>query len=157
MEFVQAKQDWIIRHVANLPEPEPEFEFADGAVVDLFGLPYRIFIQTGARKPVFIDDSLLVIPVTASHLPIEQTAKTKLIRWYKEQALAEISSLTAHYAQEMAVPAAKKLTVKVRDYKRRWGSCGYDGQLSFNWAHCPGAARSHRICGGARTCALPRI
>jgi len=39
----------------------------------------------------------------------------------------------AYYAPLMDVERSTKQEIKVREYKRRWGSCDHLGSLSFNW------------------------
>lgn len=132
-EFVEAKQHWIARHLADLPEPQAPFAFGHGAEILFQGETIRIKLETGSRKSIYLSQDEIVVPVKQSHLPIEQSAKRKLVAWLKDQALQELQLKTNTFAEQMSVPANKRLTVKVRDYKRRWGSCDHLGQLSFNW------------------------
>ena len=132
-EFVMAKQQWIERHLAGLPPTQPHFEFIDGAEILYQGDTTTVRITSGIRKPVYRCAEQIIVPVAKSHLPIEHSAKNKLIAWIKTQAVQELESKVNFYASQLCIPSNKKLSVKVRDYKRRWGSCDHLGQLSFNW------------------------
>jgi len=132
-EFVIAKKSWIERHLAGLPPAQPHFEFVDGADVLYRGTSTKIRIVSGVRKPVCYTGEQIIVPVSKSHLPIESSAKTKLVTWIKKQALRELQVKVELFAAQLCVPSSKKLSVKVRDYKRRWGSCDHLGRLSFNW------------------------
>jgi len=132
-DFLMTKQHWIERHLAELPPPQVPFQFDEGIEIHLHGEPVEIRFQRGSRKPVYRQGATIVVPIVQSHLPIEQSAKRKLVVWLKKQALEQMHDKVGQYAKQMNVPASKKLNVTVRDYKRRWGSCDHLGNLSFNW------------------------
>ena len=52
---------------------------------------------------------------------------------YKKQALKEIESRISYFAPIMGVSRPKNDKLRIREYKRRWGSCDSKGDLSFNW------------------------
>ena len=54
----------------------------------------------------------------------------RLHEWYRLLALETLRDRVAHFAGQLSVTAK---SVKVRTYKRRWGSCSAKGELSFNW------------------------
>ena len=85
------------------------------------------------RGKAFIEYDQLHLPVIKSNRPLESTIKSKLITWYKQQALETVEQRIGHYAPLMNVERTNKQKVKVREYKRRWGSCDNKGCLSFNW------------------------
>lgn len=131
-KFLHLKRHWIERHLASMPAPVPPIEMANGGTLSLLGEHYHLQISEG-RKQVFIDHNAnIVVPVIASHLPVEQTVKRKLIKWYKQRAQDSLEQSVIAHAERMngsrSIPK-----VKVRDYKRRWGSCDHRGDLSFNW------------------------
>ena len=117
----------------NRPAQMPPLQLIDGASLLYQGEPHTLQLQFGRRGAGRICDQQIVLPVTRSHLPIEQTTNAKLVKFYKSQALSIIERRTAVFAQRMNVPISKLKGVKVRDYKRRWGSCDHLGRLSFNW------------------------
>lgn len=133
VDFVVSKQHWIERNLAQLPEPKPAFDFKHGVQIYYRGTPTPVSIIEGLRRPVFYLDNEISVPVLKTHLAIEISAKRKLITWLKQQALQHLEVKTQLFAVQMNVPANKTLAIKVRDYKRRWGSCDHLGQLSFNW------------------------
>jgi len=151
-DFVLTKQHWIERHLAELPAPLAPFQFNEGIEIHLQGEPVQIRFQRASRKAVYQQDATIVIPVVQSHLPIEQSAKRKLIVWLKKQALERLRYKVRQYTKQMGVPASKKLTVAVRDYKRRWGSCDHLGNLSFNWRII--LAPEDGLRGNSRACTL---
>jgi len=135
VQFVQTKRAWIERHLSELPAPKPPFEFRHGAVVHLYDQTRKIHIieVQSSRASITVDTDCISIPIKKSHLPIEESARRKLVKYLKAEIKAELNIRVLRYAKQINVPENKKLSVHVRDYKRRWGSCDHLGQLSFNW------------------------
>lgn len=133
VEFVESKQSWLQKHVNSLPDLKPPIKFETGAMVEVFGDSLELRVMQGQSGKPIIDHGNLILPVKQSHLKLEVTVKNKLITWYKKVALQTLEESVEHYAQLMQVPANKRLSIHVRDYKRRWGSCDQKGDLSFNW------------------------
>lgn len=137
-EFVQHKRHWIDKHLHRTPQPLAPLKLVTGALLLLEGEKLTLTVKydtTGSAKlQSSADQRHLVLPVKASHLDIELSTKNKLIRWYKKVASERLEQRRAYYAKKMAVPSNKhKAKVKVREYKRRWGSCDANCVLSFNW------------------------
>ncbi len=50
--------------------------------------------------------------------------------WYREEGLRIIKDRVEHYLKFYSV---KPRSIKVKEQKRRWGSCTYYNDLLFNW------------------------
>lgn len=146
VSFVETKENWIRKHLANLPEPEPELVLESGACIDLRGVPYRLDVIQGSTKPVQVSPysaedeyfGTILMPVKRAAKDsqsdsVDRAVSNKLTRWFKTQANERLTERAAHFASKMNIPNNKSLAIKVRDYKRRWGSCDHKGALSFNW------------------------
>lgn len=133
VEFVQSKQHWIRGHIAEMPPPPSPINLTEGARLQLLGKPYTLRLLVGQRGPVSQCDNDILLPVIASHLPQQRTVHRKLVKWYKQIALQEIQTRVDFHAKEMSISLGQNFNIKVRDYKRRWGSCDHRGMLSFNW------------------------
>ena len=53
-----------------------------------------------------------------------------LISWYKDHAYKKLQAKVKRYSKLMNVTPA---SMKIRDYKARWGSCSNKGLVQFNW------------------------
>lgn len=131
--FVETKHAWLKNHINALPTPKPNIRFETGDVIDVFGDSLELRVMTGQSGKPLVDHGKLLLPVKKSHLELETTVKNKLVNWYKSLALQTLEDSIEHYATLMQVPTNKRLSINVRDYKRRWGSCDQKGDLSFNW------------------------
>jgi predicted metal-dependent hydrolase len=97
------------------------------------GSLHRLQIQFDKRGQGAVINDQIVLPVSRSHLPSEESTKTKLTKFLKAKALDNLSDQITKFSQQMSLPIAIADNIKVRDYKRRWGSCDHRGRLSFNW------------------------
>lgn len=131
--FVASKEAWIKKHLAALPAPVPSLSLVSGAQLLLLGEPVELRVMQNQSGSIVLDHDSVNLPIKKSHLDLEHSVKNKLIRWYKTTAQNELEKRVLEFAIQMDVPANKRLNIRVRDYKRRWGSCDHKGELSFNW------------------------
>jgi len=132
-QFVTTKYDWIERHLRNLPERSEPISLVDGAELKLFDQNLTLRVLLGQRGRIRISEQQLYAPLIQTHRPVEASLKDKLIRWYKIQARNEVRHKVTQFATQMRPGSKSPISIKVRDYKRRWGSCDHSGGLSFNW------------------------
>lgn len=131
-QFVDSKSQWIHKSLARLPVKAAPLTLVDDCPLLVLGESYRLLISTG-RKPIFINaDEQIVVPIISSHLAQEVSVKNKLTKWYKQVALQHLELRVNNRIASM-LPGVATPKIKVRDYKRRWGSCDHKGELSFNW------------------------
>ena len=131
-QFIRSKQNWLRKHLRNLPQPSAPLRLTDGCELPLLGDVYTLRLAQG-RSPIQLnDDRQIVLPVAQSHLPLSDTIRNKLVGWYKQQALIHLHAKVTHFAPMLGVKNVAD-SIKVKHYKRRWGSCDHLGQLSFNW------------------------
>lgn len=135
IQFIESKQNWIAKQIAKQPEPLADYTLIDNSQVPLNGREVRIKIIHG-RGPISLSHSneipILSIPILTSHLSQTESVKRKLVRWYRAQAQTQLEELVHQHAASMQ-PNLIPPELKVRNYRRRWGSCDYQGRLSFNW------------------------
>ena len=131
-QFVIGKEPWIRHHLANLPAVAEPLRLQDDSELMVLGERYQLSITQG-RKPIHLDHrQRIVVPVCRSHLPLTESIRIKLTKWYKQIAMQHLRLRVSNRAKIM-LPETVTPTVRVRDYKRRWGSCDHRGDLSFNW------------------------
>ncbi len=135
ISFVRQKRNWIDKHVKNLPDPKSQepLELISGSKIQLRGQSHTLEIQPGSKGAIKTYQDRIVVPIIPSHLPLSESVKSKLVRWYKATAQHELQTRARYYAALMQVPQRRADQIYVRDYKRRWGSCDSKGKLSFNW------------------------
>lgn len=132
--FIAEKHSWIQRHLESFAPPPPRLWIEHGIQIRLLGQAHQLQFEHQSRSSPRIKHGKLVLPLCRSHLPIEQTARSKLIRWYKKQAVLELRNRACRFTPLIFSQQGKPPPpIKVREYKRRWGSCDNNGKLTFNW------------------------
>ena len=131
-QFIASKRSWIESTLAKLPPLYAPLSLQNGCELLVLGHAYPLLITEG-QKPIHIDaNQQLVVPVSSRTNSSAQALRNKLIKWYKQVAMRHLELRVRNQAGKML---ANGITpkIKVRDYKRRWGSCDHRGDLSFNW------------------------
>jgi predicted metal-dependent hydrolase len=133
-EFVAARAGWIVRRASErVLRPEPR-QFVDGETLPYLGRPAPLHVQPGAGARVSIDLRegmfCIVAPLRLDGADRRAAIERALIAWYRKRGAEEFAGRVERWSQ---VAGYRPKAVLVRDQRRRWGSCGADGTLRFNW------------------------
>lgn len=121
MALLDNHLEWVADRLAALPAP---LAFADGALVPLGGVPFRIRHVPQARGGAWLSETEIHVTGAPEFLPRRTTD------FLKAEARRRLAALVAAKASIIGL-TARKLTVK--DTSSRWGSCAPDGSLAFSW------------------------
>jgi hypothetical protein len=128
-KFFAQKSAWVEKRLAeikNRPKAAPKL-FRHGEEFLYLGRSYPLLLQPGnhARDPLlFTGLGFLLNEGFAAH------AREALIRWYKARARALIAERVDCLGGRLGLnPAGFRLMTA----EFRWGSCGADNRLTFNW------------------------
>jgi predicted metal-dependent hydrolase len=131
-QFIARKRSWIENTLAKLPPLHAPLNLQNGCELSVLGQTYPLLITKG-QNAIHIDaNQRLIVPVSSRTNSPELALRNKLTKWYKQVAMRHLELRVRNQAGKML---ENSLTpkIKVRDYKRRWGSCDHRGDLSFNW------------------------
>jgi predicted metal-dependent hydrolase len=132
-EKVKSKGKWILKKLLDFKDigyiPFNR-EFADGEGFMYLGRNYllQLFLNNSlARFKVKLSDGILII-----YTPTKDPAilKKLLERWYRKEAEKVILKRIEYYKPKFSTEPAK---IKIKEQKRRWGSCNSRGSIYFNW------------------------
>ena len=131
-DLLVKKGTWIKKKLidcSQLSIPKSK-EYVNGESFQYLGRNYRLKVIKGVEAGVKLNKGY--IEVTTNKL-VKTTAneiREQLINWYMDLALTRFQVKTQQYAKLLGV---NPNSIKVRDYKSRWGSCSIKGDVSFNW------------------------
>lgn len=130
--FAEQKYTWLLERSqsmhAQMEAAHKNFE--DGELFKLYDQTFTLKVHRNSSTDVSFTDNVLNIAISNRVKDDSNYIRQKLYQWYKQQALDYFQSRTAEIAQAMGLQFK---SIKVRDYKARWGSCSSTGDLSFNW------------------------
>lgn len=118
--WISKKQEWMLQQQQLIKKKE----FVNGEDFLYLGNTYKLFIIDNAKAPLTFENNFLL-----SQSCLDK-AKELFIQWYKEQALQKILERVGFYCSGAGLKYNK---VRVTNAQKRWGSCGSNGNLNFNW------------------------
>ena len=128
--FLQDNYTWIKKqlHIQSNIKQFIKKEYVDGETFLYLGNIYKLKIIFGKKYSIEIYNNLLIVVVKN----VDNTIKIKrLIRkWLYNQSNLYFKEKTFYYSKKNNL---KSKSLKVREYKARWGSCSINGDISFNW------------------------
>ncbi|MDE1160190.1 MAG: SprT family zinc-dependent metalloprotease [Neorhizobium sp.] len=124
-DFLDRHQGWL---VAKLKKFSAETGICDGGDIAIRGVSHRI-VHSGSLRGVTetaIIDGEPVLKVSG----LEDHMGRRIAAFLKKEARKDLEALAMKHAAAIRKPI-KSVTMK--DTKSRWGSCSWDGSLSFSW------------------------
>ncbi|WP_313612453.1 M48 family metallopeptidase [Agrobacterium sp.] len=125
-DFLERHQGWLKSRLEKLG---PEQHLRHGGIISIRGISHRIEhtgTLRGVTQAIQTPEGEAVLRV--SGLP-EHTGR-RISAYMKKEARADLERLVAMHAKTVGRPV-RSLTMK--DTRSRWGSCSYEGNLSFSW------------------------
>ncbi len=123
--FAERNAAWIAARLSRLPAPVP---FASGSSIPFRGIPHTIEHRPKARGTVWTEQrdgqAILCVSGPPEHL------RRRLMDFLKRDARRELVEASRHHAAMLGVKIGR---IGVRDTGSRWGSCSFEGSLSFSW------------------------
>lgn len=130
--LIDGKSRWIqekLLYQQTNPRPAPK-SFVTGELFGYQGISYPLKVETGRARRVKLDGDCIGVRVPTSVRKQSQYVATALTDWYRKEALIRLEQRVAYFSSILEV---EPLSIGVRTYKARWGSCSIEGRLMFNW------------------------
>lgn len=125
-EVLQARRDWIARHV--LMQREQKQQLSDQTGLTLLGRPISLQRVAGMRRSARLDGDVLQISGVA---PDDEAGLQAVISgWLKRQAQLLFAQRMAQMQSQCPRPPGK---LSLSSARTRWGSCTARGDIRLNW------------------------
>jgi predicted metal-dependent hydrolase len=129
-EFIQKKQDWIIKTREKLALKVVEkhrFEAKDGDIIPFLDSQIHLTYNPNQVKNCIFDPINLLLSVNT----VDQTLSKKIVLdWLAKQARLILSEELKFWSQTMKLNPSK---FRLSSAKTRWGSCSGKNTISLNW------------------------
>lgn len=136
---VRERAEWIRRHLATPRETPRVATYEDGEPLTFLGrsTPLLISERPGrARAALDFFNLRVSVPPRLQGAGRQAAVRNAVIGWYRARAAEVIPLRVEGWANTMGCQPSR---VVVKEQKQRWGSCGPDGVLRFNWRLVLGA------------------
>ena len=132
-ELVQLKSRWIEKKLTEQKRMNQNWtpkKYIDGETFLYLGKSHTLLriIDHKYKKPVvkLEGDFLIVMAGDSDQSQLKQSVEL----WYRTQAKKVIPERVKEYSQYIEETFE---TIRIKDQKKRWGSCSSKGNLNFNW------------------------
>jgi predicted metal-dependent hydrolase len=130
-KIVQDKHRWIKEklYLHQQAMPVSSKEFVSGEAFPYLGRNYRLKVESGAFQPVKLKQGRLVVTLP-KEAATPELIRNALVRWYRLQAQERFDEKVTRYARVIGVAP---VSVGIKTFKSRWGSCTAKGEILFHW------------------------
>jgi len=134
VEILEKKERWIRNkaiELQNQPKTKQR-QYISGESFPLFGGHLKLKVLEGGKVGTQLIDDYLLTTVRSSEIGDlrKSRIKTYIEKWYVKEAYKRLEEKVIKYSQIIQVSPKE---MKVKNYKRRWGSCDNKGRLTFNF------------------------
>ena len=134
-EIVRKKSPWILKKLAGFAISGTHRilpSYTDGEVFFHLGHPMTLaVVRTESGLPVRLVNTVLEVSVPGD-IPennVSGYVKNQVTAWYRSRAIQIIGERLSHFSVILDIPMPQ---FRVRNTRKRWGSCSCDNHLSFN-------------------------
>jgi len=137
-KLVKKKVRWIIekqKYFKHLMAIYPEKEFISGEEILFLGRRYRLKIKklSDVSEPILNIEGRRVV-ITINHRwdsdKRKEVIRNRLKNWYLSKVEEIIEKRINRYSKQLGLMPKE---IKIKDQKKRWGSCSEKGIIRFNW------------------------
>ena len=133
-EVVERRAGWIVRKSSESVLHPRQKQFESGESLPYLGRQVRLFVEQAPVPGVSVRfdhwSFRLQVPLGLNGDDRRPTIAKAVERWYRTRAEVRLGSRVERWANILGLVMPRVLT---RDQRQRWGSCGPDGTLRFNW------------------------
>ena len=129
-KIIKSKSKWIKNKLSKVDEilPSRKKDYVSGEDFMYLGKHYKLKIVKGKKYNIKLSDKYLTITIK-SHTK-DDKIKRILKNWYFESADKYLKEITSELSLKHDLDLN---SVKVRNYRSRWGSCSSMGSIFYNW------------------------
>ena len=107
-----------------------EKKYIDGEIFSYLGKNYVLRIIQSDETFIKLKNGSFVVAIPKNDLGKAEKVQALLSLWFRVHANKYLQARTVKFAKIIGV---SPISVSVKNYKARWGSCTINGALDYNW------------------------
>ncbi|MBL1320195.1 MAG: M48 family metallopeptidase [Methylophaga sp.] len=129
--FINQRTSWIQKKLAQQQQRTvQEKQFEDGEVFLLLGENYTLRLFQSDEKALVKKTTSTIEFYGRLNKLSKPAIRATIIDWYKQQADGYLTARTNWLSD---VTSLQPISITIKSYKARWGSCSIKGEINFNW------------------------
>ena len=133
-QFVRTRIPWILRQQRTRSTRREPLAYVSGETLPLEGRMVETIVTEHRRRGVSVVLDLfnihIGVPARLEGDRRREAIADAVVGWYFDRAQDALEASAARWAP---IVGQQPRRILVRNQRRRWGSCGPDGTLRFNW------------------------
>ena len=136
LDFVYEKKNWILKNVEKYEESDRRnISYKEGSTIYVLGRPYTLRIKQSdiAKSKTKIDainkEFIVELPLSISKYDLEDKAKEKIDRYYKNLAKEEVEGAMEDLINRTGL---KPESITIKKLSATWGICSSKKKISIN-------------------------
>lgn len=127
--FISQKAHWIKQKLAS-QTPPPERTFSSGEQLPFLGRSLSLLVSPAAAQNHVCEDNGHLRVSCKAATPSTDALSRHITRWFRQQAEAYLAT---RFEELVRLTGLKPLSLTVKSYRARWGSCHISGAIQLNW------------------------
>ncbi len=129
--FICKSENWITNKIGEMEQKKPKkIQYVNGTKLNLMGQDFSLIFSSNNTKKSRIKGSKIFLSLHEKDFMQENIVKLEVSRLLKEFAEEVLLERTNHFSNLIG---EKPKSIKVKEYKSKWGSCSFKGDIVYNW------------------------
>jgi len=129
-DLIRKKRNWIDKQFTKaktLALASKDYHYQTGAKIRYLGRSLSLQLIKSSSVSIATDDNTFLI---RTQVQTPGIIKSIIHDWLYQQAVEIFETRVPHYARKLKLGFD---SIRLKRYRRRWGSCDTRARLSFNW------------------------
>ncbi len=130
--LIKKRIPWIktkLKEYSQRPSVMPK-KYVDGEIFPYLGKNYCLKVEVGDDLSIKMKNGYFLATIPETEADKSKQVKHLLIGWYQSHAKKHLKEKTNQLSE---LVGASPVSVSIKNYKSRWGSCSSSGVIDYNW------------------------